>query len=257
MQEFLKLCAIACPLIFLGAFVDAVAGGGGLITLPAYMMAGLPVHLAAGTNKVVAGFGSLMASLRFFRSGKIRLRIALWAGLGSLLGGFVGAEIAKLLPDALLKGLMLIALPVIAVFLTVKKDFGQESVTERTISTGRETLLSLVIGLAIGLYDGMIGPGTGTFLVMAFTAFLALDMVTASGCAKVANLASGVASAISYIRGGFVLWSLALPAAVCSILGAYCGARYAIRGGGKKIRSMIFVVLGLMFVKMLYELVTK
>lgn len=254
MQEIAKLCVIVCPLVFLGAFVDAIAGGGGLITLPAYMMAGLPVHWAAGTNKVVAGCGSFMASIRFFRSGRIRFPVALWAGLGSLLGGFFGAEIAKLLPDALLKGLMLIALPVIAVFLTVKKDFGQEIVAERQRSVSKETGISLLVGLAIGLYDGMIGPGTGTFLVMAFTAFLSMDMVTASGCAKVVNLASNIASAVSYIRGGFVLWALAAPAILCSVIGAYCGARYAIRGGGKKIRGMIFVVLGLMFVKILCEL---
>ncbi|MBR2132868.1 MAG: TSUP family transporter [Oscillospiraceae bacterium] len=257
MIELLQLCIVVCPLVFLGAFVDSIAGGGGLITLPAYLMAGLPVHLAAGTNKVVAGTGSLMASLRFFRSGKIRLRIALWAGGGSLIGGFIGAEIAKLLPGSLLQGLMLVALPVIAIFLTVKKDFGQETQTHREITPKKEILISLIIGLAIGLYDGIIGPGTGTFLIMAFTAFLSLDMVTASGCAKVANLASNIASATSYIMGGFVMWQLAIPAILCSMGGAYCGSQYAIRGGGKKIRNMIFVVLGLMFVKMLYELLVK
>ena len=254
MPELLKLCIIVCPLVFLGAFVDSIAGGGGLITLPAYMMAGLPVHLAAGTNKVVAGSGTLMAVIRYFRSGKIRIRIALCAGVGSLMGGFVGAEIAKLLPGSLLKGLMLVALPMMAIFLTVKKDFGQDTAAQREISARREVAISLAIGLAIGLYDGIIGPGTGTLLIMAFTAFLSLDMVTASGCAKVANLASNVASATSYIMGGFVMWSLAVPALICSMAGAYCGSQYAIRGGGKKIRSMIFVVLGLMFVKTIYDL---
>lgn len=257
MPELLRLCLIVCPLIFLGAFVDSIAGGGGLITLPAYMMAGLPVHLAAGTNKVVAGSGTLMAVFRFFRSGKIRIRIALCAAIGSLTGGFVGAEIAKLLPGSLLKGMMLVALPMMAIFLTVKKDFGQDTVVEKEISIRKEVLISLAIGLAIGLYDGIIGPGTGTLLIMAFTAFLSLEMVTASGCAKVANLASNVASATSYIMGGFVMWSLAIPALCCSMAGAYCGSQYAIRGGGKKIRNMIFVVLGLMFVKTIYDLLAK
>ena len=257
MPELLKLCIIVCPLIFLGAFVDSVAGGGGLITLPAYMMAGLPVHLAAGTNKVVSGSGTLMAAFRYFRSGKIRIRVALCAGLGSLIGGFIGAEIAKLLPGGLLKGMMLVALPMMAIFLTVKKDFGQETAVQKEISGVREAVTSLVIGLAIGLYDGMIGPGTGTLLIMAFTAFLSVEMVTASGCAKVANLASNVASATSYIMDGFVMWQLAIPALLCSVAGAYCGSQYAIRGGGKKIRNMIFVVLGLMFAKTLYELLVK
>ena len=256
MPEFLQLCLIVCPLIFLGAFVDSIAGGGGLITLPAYLMAGLPAHLAAGTNKVVAGPGSLVASIRYFRSGKIRMRVALWAAAGSLTGGYIGAEIAKMLSSSLLQGLMLIALPLMAIFLAVRKNFGEES-PKREISTHKETMISLAIGLAIGLYDGIIGPGTGTLLIMAFTAFLSIDMVTASGCAKVANLASNIAAATSYIMGGHVLWQLALPALCCSMLGGYCGSQYAIRGGGKRIKSMIFVVLGLMFVKILYELLFK
>ena len=151
MPELLRLCLIVCPLIFLGAFVDSIAGGGGLITLPAYMMAGLPVHLAAGTNKVVAGSGTLMAVFRFFRSGKIRIRVALCAGLGSLTGGFIGAEIAKLLPGSLLKGMMLVALPMMAIFLTVKKDFGQDTTVQKEISVRKEVAISLAIGLAIGL----------------------------------------------------------------------------------------------------------
>ena len=256
MPELFKLCLIVCPLIFLGAFVDSIAGGGGLITLPAYLMAGLPAHLAAGTNKVVAGPGSLVASIRYFRSGKIRLRVALWAALGSLTGGYVGAEIAKLLSSSMLQGLMLIALPLMAVFLAVRKNFGEET-PGKEIGARKEAMISLAVGLAIGLYDGIIGPGTGTLLIMAFTAFLSIDMVTASGCAKVANLASNIAAATAYIIGGHVMWQLALPALCCSMLGGYCGSQYAIRGGGKRIRSMIFVVLGLMFVKMLYELIVK
>lgn len=256
MPEFLQLCLIVCPLIFLGSFVDSVAGGGGLITLPAYLMAGLPPHLAAGTNKVVAGPGSLVASIRYFRSGKIRLRVALWAALGSLIGGYIGAEIAKHLSSSALQTLMLIALPFMAVFLAVRKNFGEET-GHREIRPRTEALISLAVGLAIGLYDGIIGPGTGTLLIMAFTAFLSIDMVTASGCAKVANLASNIAAAASYIMGGHVLWQLAVPALCCSMLGGYCGSQYAIRGGGKRIRGMIFVVLGLMFVKILYELLTK
>lgn len=255
MDELLKMCLIVCPLIFLGGFVDSVAGGGGLITLPAYLMAGVPVHFAAGTNKVVNGIGTAAATVKYFRSGKIRLSVALPAAAGALAGGYIGAEIAKLLSDSLLQGLMLVALPVVAVFLVLKKDFGQET-GEAVHSRAYELTVSLLIGLAIGCYDGMIGPGTGTFMIMAFTALLSLDMVTASGCAKVGNLASNVAAAVSFIIGSSVMWQLVLPATLCSVAGNYCGALYAIRGGGKRIRGMIFVVLGMLFVKLLWELLT-
>ena len=255
MDELLKMCLIVCPLIFLGGFVDSVAGGGGLITLPAYLMAGVPVHFAAGTNKVVNGIGTAAATVKYFRSGKIRLSVVLPAAAGALAGGYIGAEIAKLLSDSLLQGLMLVALPVVAVFLVLKKDFGQET-GETVYSRTYELTVSLLIGLAIGCYDGMIGPGTGTFMIMAFTALLSLDMVTASGCAKVGNLASNVAAAVSFIIGSSVMWQLVLPATLCSVAGNYCGALYAIRGGGKRIRGMIFVVLGMLFVKLLWELLT-
>lgn len=254
MNELMKMYLIICPLIFLGGFVDSVAGGGGLITLPAYLMAGLPVHVAAGTNKVVNGSGSTIASVKYFRSGKIRLRPALWAAAGALAGASFGARIAMHLSDRVLQGLMLVALPVVAVFLVVKKDFGQEP-EERDHSRRYVVLVSLAIGLAVGCYDGIVGPGTGTLLIMAFTALLHMDMVTASGCAKVGNVASNVAASVAFILGGQVMWSIVIPAAVCSILGNYCGARYAIRGGGQRIRIMIFVVLGMMFVKMLADLI--
>ena len=253
MPELLKMYLIICPLIFLGSFVDSVAGGGGLITLPAYMMAGVPVHFAAGTNKVVAGCGAATATVKYFRSGKMRIRPALGAAVGALIGGYIGAGIAKLLSDGLLKGLMLVALPVVAVFLVLKKDFGQET-GEKVYSPRYEAGVSVAIGLFIGCYDGMIGPGTGTFMIMCFTALLGMDMVTASGCSKVGNLASNVAAAASFIVGGKVMWILVVPAAVCSMIGGYCGSRYAIRGGSKKIRGMIFIVLGMMFAKMIYDL---
>ena len=254
MPELLKLCLFICPLIFLGGFVDSVAGGGGLITLPAYLMAGLPVHLAAGTNKVVNGSGSAIASVKYFRSGKIQLRPSLWAAAGALAGASFGARIAMHLSDRVLQGLMLVALPVVAVFLVVKKDFGKDP-EERDHSRQYIVLVSLAIGLAVGCYDGIVGPGTGTLLIMAFTALLHMDMVTASGSAKVANVASNVASAVAFILGGQVMWSIVLPAAACSILGNYCGARYAIRGGGQRIRIMICVVLGMRFVKMLADVI--
>lgn len=247
---------IVLPLVFLGGFVDSVAGGGGIITLPAYLMAGIPAHLAAGTNKAVNGSGTLVATLKYFRSGKILLRPAVVAAVGALIGSALGTELAALISEKTLETLMLIALPCVAVFLTVKKDFGKDIPPEErpVFSPRRELLVSALIGLVFGCYDGLIGPGTGTFMILGFTGFLSLDLITAGGCAKASNLASNVASAVVWILHGNVIWQLALPAIACSILGNYLGARYAIRGGSKKIRNMMFVVLALLFVKMLYEL---
>ncbi len=257
MDITIKTYLIVCPLIFLGGFIDSVAGGGGTITIPAYIMAGLPVHFAAGTNKVVAGIGCSTAAAKYFANGKIRWLVAVFAAIGALIGGYAGAEIAKSMSESLLRGLMLAVLPAVAIFLALKKDLGKESAKEKEMSVRRKILISLAIGLGIGIYDGIMGPGTGTFMIMAFSAFLSLELVTASGCAKVANLASDIAAAVAYVRGGFVVWQLVLPAALFSIAGNYFGAAYAVRGGSKKIRAMIFVVLGMLFIKVMYDLISK
>ena len=256
MPEFLKTCLIVCPLVFLAGFVDSVAGGGGIISLPAYLMAGLPAHLAAGTNKVVNGCGTLMATVKYFRNGKVRLRPAVVAAVAALRGSMLGAQLASMVSEAALETAMLVALPCVAVFLVVKRDFGKDDAPAAVIEPRREIIVSALIGLGVGCYDGLLGPGTGTFMILCFTAFLSMDLLTASGCSKAANLASNAGSAAVWILHGSVLWTLAVPAIVCNILGALLGARFAIRGGSKNIRGVMFVVLGLLFVKMLYELFT-
>ena len=154
---------IVLPLVFLAGFVDSVAGGGGIISLPAYLMAGIPAHLAAGTNKVVNGTGTLVAALKYFRSGKVLLRPAVTAAVCALIGSAVGTELAALISEQTLETLMLVALPCVAVFLSVKKDFGRDiPAEERPVYTPRQELLrSALIGLVFGCYDGLVGPGTG------------------------------------------------------------------------------------------------
>lgn len=256
MPELLKTCLIVCPLVFLAGFVDSVAGGGGLISLPAYLFCGIPAHIASGTNKVVNSIGTSVAAGKYIKSGKINLKYAVIAAIFALAGSAIGTEIALFLSEKILKAIILCALPVAAVILTVKKDFGKEDVAKkRSLSKTQEYILCAAIGLVMGCYDGMVGPGTGTFMIMAFTAVIGMDLLTSSGCAKVGNLASNVASAVVWIFSGSVMFQIVIPAAICNVLGNYLGARYAIRGGSKRIRGMIFVVLGLLFVKILTELI--
>ena len=257
MNEFLTTCLVICPLVFLAGFVDSVAGGGGLISLPAYLLMGIPVHIASGTNKVVNGIGTATAAIKYIRSGNVDLRAAVWAAAGAPLGALIGAKLALWFSDQVLQTCVMIALPIAAIIITTKKDLGQEKVSKKHWTHRQRAGLSFLIGLAIGLYDGMIGPGTGTFMIIAFTLILGMDLLTASGCAKLANLASNAASAVVWIIGGKVMWSLAIPAMVCCSFGNWCGTRYAIRGGSKRVRGMIFVVLGLLFIKIVYDLLFK
>ena len=255
MDHLLQSYLIICPLVFLGGFVDSVAGGGGLITLPAYMLAGIPVHMSMGTNKIAASLGGLTATAQYIRSGKINFSIAIPAAIFAYLGGQVGAGTAMHLSEDFLNVMMLVVLPVVAVFLTLKKDLGSDTAIPREMSKLRQYAIAALIGFFIGMYDGMVGPGTGTFMIMLFSAFLSVDLITSSGCAKMANMASGVASAVVFTLGGQIMWAVVIPAVLSNMLGCFCGSRYAIKGGGKRVRSMIFVVLALLFVKMIYEVI--
>ncbi|MGE4353333.1 MAG: sulfite exporter TauE/SafE family protein [Oscillospiraceae bacterium] len=254
MTELLKDCLIVCPIVFLAGFVDAIAGGGGLISLPAYLIAGLPTHLAVGTNKTVSGLGTTVSVWRYLKNGNILFDVALISAGGSVIGATLGTNLALYLPDQALKTLLLIALPCVALFLTFNRGFGIEENTEKVMTGKKRRLLSFAIGLGIGGYDGLIGPGAGTFLIIAFTAVLGTNLLTSSACGRVANLASNLTSMVIYIAAGKVMYALTVPAAVFCGLGYYMGSNYAIKGGSKNVRKLMFVVLGLLFIKVSAEL---
>lgn len=253
MEEIIKHIMIVCPLVFIAGFVDAVAGGGGLISLPAYMMTGMPIHMAAGSNKFSASCGTIIAAGKYIKSGKIKWQVAIYSALGAVVGSIIGTNLALYISDKHLKLLMLIAIPLVALFIMTQKHLG-ESLEAKEMSALKLGVLSIGIGLSIGCYDGLIGPGTGTFMILGFSGLLGLDLVTSSGCAKVSNLASNITSVILYFLGGKVLFTLAIPAAFCSTLGGYMGARFAVKGGAKNVRTIIWVVIGLLFIKLAYDL---
>ena len=248
MNEILRMLAIICPLVFIAGFVDAVAGGGGLISLPAYMLSGLPTHMAAGSNKFSASLGTVIAARNYITSGKVEFRIAIFSAIGAIMGSTIGTTLALYISERLLKGIMMVAIPIVAIFLALQKNLGKET-RKRNWNNQIQAMLSLGIGIVIGCYDGLIGPGTGTFLIIAFSGVLRIDLVTSSGCAKITNLASNITSLVIYIIGGKVMFLLAIPAAICSMLGANLGARFAIKGGSKNVRYIMFLVIGLLFMK--------
>ncbi|WMJ23873.1 TSUP family transporter [Paludicola sp. MB14-C6] len=252
MNETLQMLLIICPFVFTAGFVDAVAGGGGIIALPAYLFAGLPAHFAAGCNKFSSSFGTLVATLKYIKSGKVRFRIAIYSAIGAMVGSYIGTSLVLFIKEPILRIMMLVALPLVAVFLLFQKKLGIEPI-EKQFSAMKQAIISIVIGLFIGCYDGLLGPGTGTFLILAFSGILGFDLVLSSGCAKVSNLASNITSMIIFLIGGKVLFLLAIPAAACSMFGGYLGARFAVKHGAKFVRYIMFVVLGLLFIKTAYD----
>lgn len=249
MEAYVHILLIVCPLVLLAGLVDSMAGGGGLISIPAYLFAGLPAHIASGTNKFAMCIGTSISAANFIRAKKVNYVIAVFSILGSLIGSFFGAKFALLISDAALRLILLCILPIVAVTLATRKNLASDEGSHKLISSRKKRLLSFLIGLGIGCYDGLAGPGTGTFLTLAFTGALGLGLVKASGCAKVTNLASNISGLVVYLLGGKVMLSVGIPAAICAVGGNYIGSRLAIKGGAKYIRVVIFIVLGLLFVK--------
>ena len=243
--------AVVCPLVFLGGFMDAVAGGGGIITLPAYMFAGVPIHMAYGTNKFGNSFGTAIATFNYGRGGFIRWRPGFVCAAMSLIGSWLGARLVVALSARTLQYCTTIRLTAAAVFMVLNRNIGKE---EKEEQTGQSLYVrSALIGLIIGGYDGFFGPGTGTFMVMAFTSFLGYSLICASGNAKLVNLASNIGSLVAYIYHGDVLFLLGIPAAICSILGNYIGTKIAIKIGGKFIRPVLLSAMGLLVVKLMFD----
>lgn len=253
MTDTIHILLIVCPLVFLAGFIDAIAGGGGLISLPAYLAAGIPPHFAAATNKCSSTFGTLVATGKFLKSGKVNLKAALPAAGAALIGSSIGAYLNMLMNEQILRYIMIGTVPVIAVFLMVKKDFGSEDTTDKFSKT-KIVVLSAVIGFTIGMYDGFFGPGTGTFLIIAFTGIVGFDLLTASGNTKVVNLASNIAAFITFAIGGKIIWHIGIPAAVFGIAGNYLGATFALKKGTKFIRPMFFVVLSILIIKLIFDM---
>ena len=199
--------AFLCFMVGLAGFVDASAGGGGLISLPAYMVTGLPVHLLYGANKFSSACGTTFASAMFFRSGALDLQVALIAAAASFAGSTLGSRLVLLLPGEVLKIMVLVMLPIAALIIFTQRKLPEE---DRSSQVPRKKALTLavVIGLLIGLYDGLVGPGTGTFAIIAFTSVLKFDLRTASGNAKVLNVIMlGVYVGYTEVVSPEVVWS--------------------------------------------------
>jgi hypothetical protein len=239
-------------LLFLAALVagtvDAIAGGGGLITLPALLAVGLPPHQALGTNKGQSVFGSFAALFRFWRAGLVdpaRARLTFPAGL---LGSALGALLVLRLRPETLRPLVLVLLVAVAGFLLIRRP---EPRPGQLAPAGhpRARAVAALLALVIGAYDGFFGPGTGTFLIVGAVALLGDGMARASAAAKVVNFASNLAAVATFAAKGTVLWRLALPMAAAQLLGGYIGAHLAIRGGDKVVRRVVLGVVAALVVK--------
>ncbi|MCK6436628.1 sulfite exporter TauE/SafE family protein [Rivihabitans pingtungensis] len=238
---------------FMAGLIDAAVGGGGLIQIPALFNA-LP-HVAPatlfGTNKVAAVSGTLFAARSYVRQVRLPWKLVLPAALAAFAFSFVGASVVSWIPKSVMRPLVLVLLLLMAVYTLWKKDFGA---LHAPVSIGRrERVLATALGGAIGFYDGVFGPGTGSFLIFLFIRCFAFDFLHASAAAKFVNIATNIAALSYFLPQDQVLWHYALPMAACNVLGAISGSWLALRGGSQVVRVLFLVLLTVLIGRFAWE----
>ncbi len=246
-----EIWLLLCTAALIAGFIDAVAGGGGLLTIPALLTAGLPPHITLGTNKLAATFGSFTASLTFYK--KRLFYPEHW--LPSMLFTALGAGLGTLLVYHLDASLLQKALPVIVLFTAIYSFLTpmKHSLRRPNSATGASNKTKAIQGAIIGFYDGAAGPGTGAFWTLSNIKLHKLDLLLASGLARTMNFISNGVSLSLFLYLGQVQWVVGLSMGLCIMAGAYLGAHSAIRYGSRFIRPVFLTIVSIMAIKLCVE----
>ena len=250
MELSLLIILVLCLFFFLAGFVDSVAGGGGLISVPAMLLCGLPPHIALGTGKFASTLGSLTSLWTFARNHLVVLRIAPAGFLSAFAGGMAGSALAMHLDSAVLGKILIFLLPV---GMLISLFSGRLATEEGELPERHLWIRVILMGFLIGSYDGFFGPGTGSFFIIAQHLVLRMGLVRASATAKVFNLASNAGAFAVFASGGAALYSLGIPLAAANILGNQLGTRLAIRIGAHMVRNFLYIALTLLLISLIYR----
>lgn len=241
-------------LAFIAGLIDAVVGGGGLIQIPALLinLPNLPLPTLFGTNKIVALSGTSISAYQYSKRIRLNFRILLFVSISAAIASYSGAKIVSRINVSFLRPAILVILIIILVYTLIKKDLGK--VKTKTLSTRRQILYGSIVGLVVGFYDGFFGPGTGSFLVLAFVIILGFEFVEASAYAKVINCVTNFFALVVFIRQGNYILELAILMAIFNILGSVTGTRLAIRKGNRFIRIIFILIVSLLIVRYAYDI---
>lgn len=236
----------------LAGLIDSIAGGGGLISLPALMATGIPPHVALGTNKFQSMLGTTCGLANFSRKSKVLWKIALIGIPFSLIGSYIGAKLALIIASILLAKIMVALLPFAAFFVLFSKNI-LKSCEESHVHKFTLWIATPLTCAVIGMYDGFFGPGTGTFLILALVLFMRMSLVHATATAKTFNLASNFGAFIAFIISGQIFYSYAIVMAATNIVGNIVGSHYAMKHGHKLISKILVVSLTLLFIYLMWK----
>lgn len=234
---------------FLAGFVDSIAGGGGLITIPVLLLAGLDPVQALATNKLQGTFGSGTAALAYARAGQVDLRRQMGMAVIAALAGAAGSILAHLIPAAAFRALMPVLLIAVAAFFALRRGLSDDDRARRLSPAAFAVTLVPVVAL----YDGLFGPGTGSFYMMGFVLLAGQGLLRATAHTKFLNLASNLGSLLVFAGSGTILWGTGLAMALGQMAGATLGARVAMRVGARVIRPLLIVTSGAMALRLVWQ----
>lgn len=236
---------------FLAAFVDSIAGGGGLISMPVLLMAGLPAHLALGTNKFAGAFGCFSSAYKYSKSGKTNIELLKKLIPFTILGCLLGVKCVLSISENILNILVFLMILIVALYTYLKKDLGKEDKFE---NLSKENIKKgIIMAFALGFYDGFFGPGTGTFLTFAFVKIYGFDFLHASANTKILNFTSNFTALILFMFSGQILYKVAIFYAISMVLGGYIGAKVAINKGSQLIKPIFLFMALAVAIKLLYQ----
>lgn len=242
---------LICLGVFVASLVDAIGGGGGIISVPVYLLAGLPTHFALGTNKLSSGIGTAASTFRYLKKGYVDWSLAAPSVVLAIVGAHLGTKLQLMADERILKYVLLLVLPLAAAVLLRRKSLPE---TREVLPVWKRRLAVWGPSLLIGTYDGFYGPGTGTFLLMSFCLLGKLDVRTASGNVKLVNFSSNMGALATSLSAGKVMVGIGAAAACFSIAGHYIGAGLAIKNGSRIVRPVILTVIGLLLIRVVMEL---
>ena len=241
-----------CLTAFVAGFVDAIAGGGGLISLPAIMATGLPPHIALGTNKLQSMAGTTFATINYARKGKILWRMAIVGIPFALVGSGLGAKLTLLFPVAVLAKIIIILLPPATILMFFSNSLLKTKNEAASCPTNSLTIVAIVC-FFVGIYDGFFGPGTGTFLIVFMVLMCKIPLINASATSKTFNLASNVGAVITFAIAGKINYPIALAMAVANISGNLTGSSLAMKKGNLLIQRFVYITFGLLFLYLIFN----
>lgn len=252
-QYGILLITVLTLLSFVAGFIDAVVGGGGLITIPALLI-GLPttsLPTIFGTNKIAALAGTSVSAFKYAKKINFDYFLLFIAGLSAAIASFLGAQTVSYINVKTLKPLILVILVCIAIYTFIKKDLG--TIQTKELSIRKQIVFGSLIGLVVGFYDGFFGPGTGSFLVLGFVLILGFDFLKASAYSKVINCITNFSALIVFMRNGNYILPLAILLAVANMIGNYIGTHIALKKGNKFVRVIFLIVVSVMIIRYGYD----